>query len=132
MGPFWSLFGPFFVYFGSRILYFGPGIVLSLMESFIRNDRAIFVSFLVPFLDPESYISRIFFRHFDDMFRYFGDIFRYFDDIFSLFRQYFSLFRRYVSLFRRYFTLFTLWRPELHSKKCSHNGSCNKWVCFPA
>ena len=39
---FWSLFGP-------RILYFGPGILISLRGSFIRNDRMIFVSFLVPF-----------------------------------------------------------------------------------
>ena len=46
-GPF---FGPEILYFGPRILYFGPGIVFSLMESFIRNDKGICVSFLVPFL----------------------------------------------------------------------------------
>ena len=53
---FWSLFGPEIIYFGPEILYFGPGVLLSLMESFIRNDRGIFVSFLVPFLVPESCI----------------------------------------------------------------------------
>ena len=52
-GPF---FGPEILYFGPGILYFGPGIVISLKGSFIRNDRAIFVSFLVPFLVPKSYI----------------------------------------------------------------------------
>ena len=46
---FWSLFGPEILYFGYGILYFGYGVLISLMESFIRNDRGIFVYFLVPF-----------------------------------------------------------------------------------
>ena len=45
-GPF---FGPEILYFGLGILYFGPGIVLSLMESFIRNNRGIFCPFFGPF-----------------------------------------------------------------------------------
>ena len=67
---FWSLFGPFFLYFGYGILYFGYGILyfgygvlISLMGSFIRNGRGIFVSFLIflfvffgTFLVPKSYI----------------------------------------------------------------------------
>ena len=52
---FWSLLGPEILYFGPEILYVGHGVLISLMESFIRNDRGIFVSFLVPFLVPESY-----------------------------------------------------------------------------
>ena len=50
MSLFWSLFGPEILYFGYGILYFGYGVLISLMESFIRNDRGIFVSFLVFFL----------------------------------------------------------------------------------
>ena len=56
---FWSLFGPEILYFGHRILYFGPGVLISLMESFIRNDRGNVVSFLVLFwflFGPKSYI----------------------------------------------------------------------------
>ena len=52
----WFLFGPETIYFGPRILYFGPGIVLSLMESFIRNDRVMFGPLFGPFLVPKSYI----------------------------------------------------------------------------
>ena len=60
---FWSLFGPKILYFGDGILYFGYGILyfgygilyfgygvlISLMGSFIRNDRGNFVIFWVPF-----------------------------------------------------------------------------------
>ena len=42
---FWSLFGP-------KILYFGPGVLLSLMESFIRNDRGNFVYILLSLFGP--------------------------------------------------------------------------------
>ena len=51
------LFGPEILYFGPEIIYFGPGIVISSKESSIRNDRAIFVSFLVPFFRPGILLS---------------------------------------------------------------------------